>query len=52
MAIYVGLALFGLLEWSLIIWFWAASVWFDRGYEDGYMAGCVSSMEREAKDEN
>lgn len=36
--------IFGLIEWTLIVWFLSAMLWHDRGYKDGYIDGAMNAL--------
>lgn len=31
-----AVAIFGFIMYSLIIWCWSGSIWYDNGFKDGY----------------
>lgn len=42
--------IFGLIEWTLIVWFLSAMLWHDRGYKDGYIDGAINALKSEEPD--
>ena len=42
---------FALVEWTLIVWFAAASIWFNVGFKDGYAKGVMDEIKRGAKED-